>query len=80
MNSRGRIFGMPFRFDSGSVSSFVVNSLYLVRGGSGFRDSGSVSSFVVNSLYLVRGGSGFRRPLPNSMPVGSRTGGSTSPS
>ena len=40
-------------------------------------DSGSVSSFVMNSLDLVRGGGRFRRPLPNSMPVDSRSGGST---
>ena len=37
MDPRGRVLGTLLRFDRGSVSSFVVDSLDLERGGAGFR-------------------------------------------
>ena len=42
-------------------------------------DGRSVPSLVVNSLDLLCGGGGLGRSLPNSMPVGSRSGSGTSP-
>ena len=36
MNPRGRVFGMAFRFDGGSVSSLGMNSLDFLSGGGGF--------------------------------------------
>jgi len=52
--SKSQVFGMSFRFDGGSVSSFVVNL-----------------------SDLLRGGGRFRRPLPNNMPIGGQSSGST---
>ena len=37
MDPRGRVFGMSLRFDGGSVSSLVMDSSDLERGGSGLR-------------------------------------------
>jgi len=36
MNPRGRVFGMAFSFDGGSISSLFMNSLDLLSGGGGF--------------------------------------------
>jgi len=37
MDPRGRVFGMLLRFDGGSASSFVMDSLDIVSCGGGFR-------------------------------------------
>jgi len=52
MNPRGRVLGMLFRFDGGSVSSLLVDSLDLVHG------SGSFGRLLPNSMPVDRRGRG----------------------